>query len=153
MTASLDMVRAAQRKRRKSVTVRINNNVKRLVVLPSHERPTTRADCVGDGFNAVRPCPFVGCKYHLYLGVGPSGNLTFYWPDVEPGQLAQTCALDVATQAGDTNKGAGRPIKLHKKLVEVARCANVTKQAISHMEQRAFRALQRSKHAQLEAAE
>lgn len=139
MTDAIDQARGP--KRRQSLTVRVNNDVKRVVMLPQYERPQTRADCVNDGFNAERPCPFVGCEYHLYLGVGPSGNITFAFPKLEPDELAETCCLDVADAQPDLNRGAGRPIKLHKKLITVAQLTNTTKQAISHMEQKVFRAL------------
>ena len=70
---------------------------KRLRVL---ERPRTRGDCV----NGIRPCPWVSCSQHLYLDVGPSGAIKTRHVDamgepLEVGQLAATCALDVATEA------------------------------------------------------
>src|ERR1019366_2346037 len=37
----------------------------------SGERPKTRGDCV-DG---PRPCPWAGCRQHLYLEVNPTGNM------------------------------------------------------------------------------
>lgn len=56
-------------------------------------RPKTRGDCQG----AARPCPFVGCKHHLYLDVNPeTGTIKINYPDVEPWDLAETCALDIA---------------------------------------------------------
>lgn len=68
-------------------------------------RPRTRADCLPGGCNAARPCPFVRCKHHLYLDVNVHGGLTLNFPGLEPWQLAETCALDVADrgpQALDT---------------------------------------------------
>ena len=35
------------------------------------ERPTTRAECR----NGPRPCPWIGCRYHLLIEVTPSGSL------------------------------------------------------------------------------
>lgn len=39
-------------------------------------RPTVRSECE----NGPRPCPWVGCKYHLYLDVQKNGNITSRWP-------------------------------------------------------------------------
>ena len=40
----------------------------------TNPRPKTRADCIGD----PRPCPWVGCKYHLFLDVIPkTGSIVF----------------------------------------------------------------------------
>jgi hypothetical protein len=57
------------------------------------ERPQTRADCV-DG---RRPCPFVGCRHHLFLEVQErSGNLSYRYGHAELDELAHTCSLDLA---------------------------------------------------------
>jgi hypothetical protein len=56
------------------------------------DRPRRRADCE----NEARPCPFVSCRYHLYLDVAPSGNIKLNHPGLEVWDMAQTCALDVA---------------------------------------------------------
>lgn len=61
------------------------------------ERPKTRADCV----NGPRPCGFVSCKYHLYLDISPkTGSLKLNFPDKEPWELEETCALDIADKGG-----------------------------------------------------
>ena len=61
------------------------------------ERPRTRGDCV-DG---ERPCPFVTCKFHLYLDVNPtSGSIHLTYPTLEVDELAETCALDIADRGG-----------------------------------------------------
>ncbi len=54
-------------------------------------RPKTREDCRGKS----RPCPWVGCQFHLYLDVKPNGNITFNFVDLEPWELEETCALDI----------------------------------------------------------
>lgn len=62
------------------------------------ERPHTRGDCV----NAVRPCPWVGCRHHLYLDVSEAdGSLTLNFAKLQPWELEQSCALDVADQKVD----------------------------------------------------
>lgn len=64
---------------------------------PTDARPRTRAECV-DG---PRPCPWVGCRHHLFLEVNERGKLLLNFPEREPDELAQTCALDVANAVGD----------------------------------------------------
>ncbi len=59
------------------------------------DRPLTRGDCEGQ----PRPCPWVSCRYNLYLDVADNGTtIKFNFPDREPGDMPPTgsCALDVA---------------------------------------------------------
>lgn len=68
-------------------------------------RPHTRADCA----EGPRPCPWVSCRYHLYLDVSPrTGSLKLNFPDLEVWELEESCALDVADrgQAGSERIGA-----------------------------------------------
>lgn len=59
-------------------------------------RPQTRADCLPGGCNETRPCPYVGCKYHLYLEVSKeTGSVQVNFPGMEPWELSESCALDV----------------------------------------------------------
>lgn len=59
------------------------------------DRPVTRDDCRG----GQRPCPWVGCKHHLYLDVNPeTGSVKLNFPDKELWELEETCALDVAEE-------------------------------------------------------
>jgi len=61
------------------------------------DRPKTRGECE----NGERPCPFVSCKWHLYLDVNPlTGALKLNFPTLEVDELAATCALDVADRGG-----------------------------------------------------
>jgi len=60
-------------------------------------RPRTRADCVG----GERPCPWVGCRYHLALDIGRTGrSIKFNHPALDIADLRDTCALDVADRGG-----------------------------------------------------
>jgi len=84
------------------------------------ERPRTRGDCRGD----ERPCPFVACKHHLYLDVNPeTGSIKLNFPDLEPWELPETCALDVADRGGVT-------------LEEVGEIMNLTRERIRQVEVR-----------------
>ena len=78
------------------------------------ERPKTRDDC-RDG---CRPCPWVACKHHLYLNVNPAtGAITFSFPDKEPWELAETCALDVADRGGLTLEEVGEIMNLTRERI------------------------------------
>jgi sigma-70-like protein len=59
-------------------------------------RPLVRADCLIEG--SPRPCPFVSCKYNLYLDVHPrNGSLKLNFPDLEVHEMdaLASCVLDV----------------------------------------------------------
>lgn len=57
------------------------------------ERPRTRGDCK-DG---IRPCPWVGCRHHLYLTVNEqTGAMTMNFPRKAVWDMDPSCSLDVA---------------------------------------------------------
>lgn len=59
-----------------------------------HSRPRTRSECrIGP-----RPCPYVGCRYHLFLDFTPMGSIKFNFGDSVDAldAMPDTCALDVA---------------------------------------------------------
>ena len=79
-----------------------------------YERPKTRADCV-DG---PRPCPWVSCKYHLYLDVKEeTQSIKLNFPHLEVWEMEQTCALDVAEQGGLTLEEVGHILNLTRERV------------------------------------
>jgi hypothetical protein len=83
-------------------------------------RPVNREECRGD----VRPCPWVACKHHLYLDVNPeTGSIKINFPDLEPWEMRNTCALDVAERGGIT-------------LEEVGEIMNLTRERIRQVEVR-----------------
>jgi hypothetical protein len=83
-------------------------------------RPMTREECRGE----ARPCPWVACKHHLYLDVNPeTGSIKINFPDLEPWELKDTCALDVAERGGIT-------------LEEVGEIMNLTRERIRQVEVR-----------------
>jgi len=85
-----------------------------LLVLPEDvRRPRTRGDCI-DG---VRPCPWVSCKWHLYLDVSPTGALKLNQPQRNPWELEETCVLDVAARGGETLERVGRLVGLTRERV------------------------------------
>ena len=89
-----------------------------------HEKPLRRGDCK----HGIRPCPFAGCKYHLYIDVMPTGAIKFNFPDRELEEIPHTCALDLAEGGGMT-------------LEEVGRVMNVTRERIRQVEDRAKKKL------------
>jgi len=92
-----------------------------LIPTPEHDRPRTRGDCV----NGPRPCPFVSCRWHLYLDVNPSnGTLKLNFPDIEPHDLAESCCLDVADRGGIPLEAAGTAM-------------NITRERVRQLEERA----------------
>lgn len=90
------------------------------------DRPKTRDECRWPGVNQVRPCPWVGCKHHLYLDINPeTGSITLNFPDLEPWELPHTCSLDVAERGGNT-------------LEEIGEIMNLTRERVRQIEVRAL---------------
>lgn len=66
-------------------------------------RPRTRAER-----GTARPCPFVGCRHHLYLDVdAETGSIKLNFPEIEPEDLAHSCALDAADEGPHTLDAIG----------------------------------------------
>lgn len=76
--------------------------------------PRTRGDCAQD----ERPCPFVSCRYHLYLDVHPeTGGLKLNFPHFEPHEMVESCSLDVADREGVTLEQIGSMLSITKERV------------------------------------
>lgn len=88
-----------------------------------YERPRTRGDCS----SVPRPCPFVACKYSLYLDVSETGSIVLNFPHLEPGEMPadRSCALDLAERGGMT-------------LEDIAIATNLTRERIRQVELRAL---------------
>ncbi len=81
---------------------------------PDYDRPKTRADCV----NGPRPCPFISCKYHLYLDVSPrTGSIKLNFPDLDVADMPVSCALDVADAGGATLEDVGAIMNLTRERI------------------------------------
>lgn len=86
------------------------------------KRPVTRSDCV----EAMRPCPHVACRHHLYLDVNPStGTIKLNFPDLEVWELTDSCALDVADR-GPTS------------LEDISLLMNITRERVRQIETQAL---------------
>jgi hypothetical protein len=93
--------------------------------LVTYWRPTSRTQCL----DMDRPCLFVSCRHHLYLDVNPeTGSVKLNFPDKEPWELEETCALDVADRGGIT-------------LEEVGAIMNLTRERIRQVEVRGLEKL------------
>jgi hypothetical protein len=91
-----------------------------LIPFMNYKRPQTRAECAC----GERPCPYVSCKYHLYLDVNPeTGSIKLNFPHMEVWDMQETCALDVADRGGIT-------------LEEVGEIMNLTRERIRQVEVR-----------------
>ncbi|MBW2534400.1 MAG: hypothetical protein JRI55_23110 [Deltaproteobacteria bacterium] len=89
-------------------------------------KPRQRSECAG----GERPCPYVSCKYHLYLDVSPrTGAIKLNFPDLEVWEMSETCALDVADRGGTT-------------LEDVGAIMNLTRERIRQVEVRALAKLE-----------
>lgn len=84
-------------------------------------RPATRGECPDE-----RPCPWVGCRYHLAIDVDPeTGSLKLNHPHLELEDMPHTCALDVADLGEQT-------------LDVVGRLLNVSRERVRQIETRTF---------------
>ncbi len=89
-----------------------------------YERPQVRADCG----NGERPCPFVSCKYHLYLDVNPeTGSIKLNFPDIEVWEMDETCALDVAKRGGVTLEEVGEIMNLTRERIRQLEMSGLTR--------------------------
>lgn len=131
---SRDQYRSRRRRTTRARTVSVKRMTKRERDLgrkdfPDAGRrvPATRGDCV----NGLRPCPFVACVHHLYLDVSPkTGAIKLNFPDVDPDEIPETCALDVAEQGGES-------------LEVVGELMNMTRERLRQIEVLALARLQR----------
>lgn len=86
-------------------------------------RPKTRADCV----NGPRPCPWIGCRYHMAITVDVErGSIKETFPQLEIvsrpegdglvvlEQVVGTCALDVVAKHDDGTGGIGGLVALYQ---------------------------------------
>ncbi len=89
-----------------------------------YDKPKSRAECI-DG---PRPCPFVSCKYHLYLDVKTDTNsIKLNFPHLEVWEMEQTCSLDVAERGGMTLEEVGQVLNLTRERVRQVEVAGLEK--------------------------
>jgi hypothetical protein len=118
--------------RKKNLTIaeeRIPKGVLKIgeLLLPERDywRPRTREECK----YIPRPCPYVMCRWHLYLDVNPNGSITLNWPGYAPWDIPNCgCALDLAEQNGEQG------MTLEAIGIEL----NITRERVRQIEQRAL---------------
>lgn len=87
-------------------------------------RPRFRSECA-DG---PRPCPWVSCKYHLYLDVHPrTGSIKINFPEFEVWELPISCVLDIADQGRITLEKIGEIMNLTRERVRQLEASAATK--------------------------
>jgi len=97
---------------------------KELLPYMDYRRPTTRGECKDFG----RPCPFVSCRYHLFLDVNPvTGTLKLNFPGMEVWEMPFTCALDVADMGGRTLEEVGTILNMTRERVRQLESAALSK--------------------------
>jgi hypothetical protein len=92
---------------------------------PLPEKPEVLGQCLKRYFACIRDsephtCPFVTCKYHLYLDINFNGTIRVNFPDVEPEDLTPCCAIISAMDAG----------KEGMTLSEIGRAMNLTRERV-----------------------
>lgn len=89
-------------------------------------RPKTRGQCQGQ----YEFCPWVGCRHHLYLEVGPTGSIKYNFPHLEVWEMPWTCSLDVA----DSYRGLEEKVVadlLHTSTRSVKQCVKAASKRLS----------------------
>jgi len=87
-------------------------------------RPQSRGECT----DMERPCPFVSCKYHLYIDVHPvRGSIKINFPDLEVWEMTDTCALDIADRGGITLEEVGEIMNLTRERVRQVETQGLSK--------------------------
>lgn len=87
-------------------------------------RPKVRGDCIA----GPRPCPWVGCRYHLYLDVNPeNGSIKFNFPHIDPMELEVSCSLDVTDEEGTTLDEVGAYMNLSRERIRQVEVQTVKK--------------------------
>ena len=84
-------------------------------------RPVTRADCR----NSKRPCPWIGCRYHLMVDWLSEGKARLIFPFLGIQELKDTCALDVADRGGISRE-------------EIAQLMNISREMVRKIEESAL---------------
>ncbi|PJF33652.1 MAG: hypothetical protein CUN57_01585, partial [Phototrophicales bacterium] len=88
---------------------------------PRHSRPKNVSQC------PKGRCPYVGCRYHIWMDVNPkNGSITYNFPpEIGPTDILQPCALRFAEQGG-------------RNLEEIGSYFGLTKERIRQIEEQAL---------------
>lgn len=116
---------------KKKLTAQERDELKSLLAATEEDRPTHRSECrLGE-----RPCPYVSCKYHLYLDVNPrTGSIKLNFPGLEIWELTETCSLDVADRGGITLEEVGELLNLTRERIRQVEAKGLDKLREAHEE-------------------
>ena len=116
---------------RKKLTEAERVELKDLLADVDADRPDHRSECrLGE-----RPCPYVSCKYHLYLDVNPrTGSIKLNFPGLEVWELTETCSLDVADRGGITLEEVGELLNLTRERIRQVEAKGLEKLRDHHDE-------------------
>lgn len=122
----MDPIQKYKRRSRVLSAATLTRQAKKLHVLEAdreeYDRPVTRGDCEND----IGPCPWVSCKYNLYMEISDqTGSIKLNFPDKEPWEMTDSCALEVADRGG-------------VKLREMGDILGVSRERVRQMETRAI---------------
>ncbi|MEM7448889.1 MAG: sigma factor-like helix-turn-helix DNA-binding protein [Myxococcota bacterium] len=117
-----------KRRRNKSLSAKCVTAADRRALRVIDEVNVPRSRTRGDCMDGPRPCPWVGCRHHLYLDVKLNGSLLLNQPDLKPWELESSRSLDVAERGSHT-------------LQEVADILSLSRERIRQIEARAMRRL------------
>jgi hypothetical protein len=92
-------------------------------------RPRYRSEC-----GTARPCPWVSCRYHLYLDVKMTGLIEIPFPACPPWRMKESCALDLVDRYPEGLT-----------LLDIGDLFNVTREWIRQVESMAIKKLQSRK--------
>lgn len=100
-------------------------DIERFADYQGETRPRTRAECQ----DVPRPCPYVSCRYNLYLDVWGRG-LRLQFPHLDPTEMEHSCALDEAEAHVDGMT-----------LDEMGKRLNITRERARQLEESSLRKL------------
>lgn len=107
-------------------TIPVNNDEPLTGRRTPRSLPRLRAHCLG----GRRPCPYVSCKFNLYLDISPIGSIMPNFPELEPHEMLESCVLDAAERQGMT-------------LEEVGALFNLTRERIRQVQNAATKKVER----------
>ncbi|OGJ42970.1 hypothetical protein A3B60_01825 [Candidatus Peregrinibacteria bacterium RIFCSPLOWO2_01_FULL_39_12] len=123
----MEIFRGNLKKSRKELGLSLAGLTEELRVVEEN-RPRNRKDCV----KGNRPCPWAGCKYHLYLDVNPdTGSIRYNFPGFDVDELPVSCALDVADVGSMDGNVVGYLLNVSREAVRVTLESAVRKMIVS----------------------
>lgn len=132
---------AAQRRQRRAERPLSIAPGKKLTRVEKFDRAADEWGLIADGVDQRRPerfseckrgpCPFVSCRFHLYLDVNEqTGAIKINFPGKEPWELKQTCARRVGRRVLLTGQESS--------VAKVAKLLNVTDERVRQIEGKAI---------------